>query len=238
MNVFFLLCVLSQIIFPQKEIYAYYFNFDEEARAFENVMLNDIIDLYNNKKKKNLILKFIEVKKFENLFLKLENGRHDKMIISSITITNKRKKLYDFSPIYIPTRNCILGLKSKNFKDKKKWEGLRIAYMNYTTEDDYVINIAKKYKLIAIPFSTTAQKIDLLLSNKSDLILSEVVSTLKDDRLEILDIVIKKNIGYGIVFPKGSHLNKELKPIINYYIKSAKYYRLLKSFVGKKISRF
>lgn len=236
-SILFLLLSLMFLL-SQETIHVFRFQFDKESAVFEEKILSGIIDMVNVKEGYTFKLLYHEEKSFKNLFSKLnEKKYHDNgLSISSITINDKRKLKYDFSPRYLPIRYAIVALKKNkeiNWKAKKH----KVGYIIGTTDEKFVKKYQSQYHFKIMPYNNSSEKILALKNGDIDIILSEIVSTFKDKELVIIDNILLEDYGYGIMFPKNSKLVALFKPYIEYYSNSKKYYRLLRKSYGNDIAK-
>ena len=74
---------------------------------------------------------------WSGIFAALNNGDVD-LIISGVTINDKRKQSYDFSPPYFAAKQLIAVPKSSSVASLKDLAGKKIAVVNASTADDVV----------------------------------------------------------------------------------------------------
>jgi len=74
---------------------------------------------------------------WSGIFAALNNGDVD-LIISGVTINDKRKQSYDFSPPYFAAKQLIAVPKSSTVSSLKDLAGKKIAVVNASTADDVV----------------------------------------------------------------------------------------------------
>ena len=66
---------------------------------------------------------------------------------------------------------------------------------------------------------------------------SEHLITYQDSSLVSLESISFLKKGYGLIFKKGSAVGKVIKPILDYYYSSPKYYQLIKESFGKQVAK-
>ncbi|PWK05713.1 basic amino acid ABC transporter substrate-binding protein [Tumebacillus permanentifrigoris] len=74
---------------------------------------------------------------WDGIFLTLKNGERD-IVASAVTITDERKKEFDFSDPYFDATQMIVSKKGKEFKTLNDLKDKKIAVQNATTGDEVV----------------------------------------------------------------------------------------------------
>ena len=90
---------------------------------------------------------------WDGIFSGLDKGDYD-CIISAVTITPERAVNYDFSTPYIQNYQCLVSLKSSDYKPASPADvaGKRIGYQEETTSDIYITDYADKNSVTFEPF--------------------------------------------------------------------------------------
>jgi len=216
------------------QITAYTFHFDSVTTQFEKTFFNEVIKLYNKKYDDTLNVTYTRIENFRDLFANVTDEH--KISISSITITEKRKEKYDFSYPYLPIRYAIFALKKSQIENWKT-NTYTIGYIKGTTDESFAKQLIGESKLVGVSFDKHSEKIKALHDGKIDLIASEILTNFVDPKLEILSDFIREDISYGILFKKNSELRKRMDRIIQYYVRTPLYYKLLKQTFGPEVAK-
>lgn len=212
-----------------------------DFRIFEQRLIQEIIDLYNLKNEKKLNIIFHEVDNFPKLFDVLETAiptgkQHSVMSINKISDTEKRRLEYDFSVPYMINKYVVLRLKSRaDITEKSIFKkGYNVGIVKNTIYTEIAKELDKNKTLRYTYFLNNESCATALKDKKIDLYFSDYVDTWIYN-LEIVK-VLKPEIDdkLAILFPKGSDLQKKLDKTIRYYVKSAKYYNLIRAVFGKE----
>jgi len=155
----------------------------------------------------------------------IDNGSVDAGI-SSITITEDRKELYDFSDPYFEATQMIMVPKDSNVKTLKDLEGMKIGVQTATTGDIVVQEtLGKTYKGIR-GYDGTPEAVDDLVIGRVDAVVADIVvlqayiDQLNNDNYKLVKDPAFEPEYYGIMVKKGS--NKELLDKINEALKKVK----------------
>jgi polar amino acid transport system substrate-binding protein len=105
-------------------------NKDKELVGFDVDIINAIA------KQQGFKVKLVNTP-WSGIFAALNNGDVD-LIISGVTINDKRKQSYDFSPPYFAAKQLIAVPKSSSVTSLKDLAGKKIAVVNASTADDVV----------------------------------------------------------------------------------------------------
>jgi ABC-type amino acid transport substrate-binding protein len=80
---------------------------------------------------------------WDGIFLSLSNGESD-IVASAVTITDERKKTFDFSDPYFDATQMIVSKKGSNLKTLNDLKGKKIAVQNSTTGEEVASNLLGK----------------------------------------------------------------------------------------------
>lgn len=157
---------------------------------------------------------------FDGLIPALKTGKID-IIISSMTITDERKKSIDFSDPYLTTGLCLLvGKKSpvKSIDDLDK-QGITVAVKKGTTGHTYAMQNIKKAKVLVLDKEAAA--VLEVVQGKADAFIYDQMSTYQNwkknqkNTTAILNPFQQEK--WGIALRQG---DKQLKTQINQFLKS------------------
>lgn len=180
--------------------------------------------------------------RFEGLRPALESGKID-LILSSMTITEERKKGIDFSDPYVGTELGILVAKDspiKGVEDLKK-EGVTVAVKLATTGQDFAESELKQAQLTILP--EAGDCVVQVIQGKADAFIYDQLSVFgfwednKETTRPILDRFRREFWGIGI--KKG---NDALRESVNAFLKefreSGGYARLSDKYLKERKEEF
>jgi polar amino acid transport system substrate-binding protein len=233
-----LACVL--IGFSQQTLTVYVNKLEGKVEALEKEIVQGVVDIYNKKNKEKLVLKFVPLASFEQGFEKVASEENC-IVINSVTITEERKKLYDFSVPYLPVKNAILIRSNSNIKDPKAWQkkGAKISFTRSTTGEAILLEETKKYALTLIPFDNRTQRIDALKKKVTNFAIGDNILSWDDPEIAVLYEFDDSGINnFGILFPKGSKLKASFDKTLTYYLRSPKFHQTTTQIFGNEITNY
>lgn len=141
---------------------------------------------------------------FDNLFTSLQQRQID-MIISAVTITDERKKKYDFSEPYLNAGQVIITQKTNTLiKSPTDLKGKKIAVQQGTTDEAEALKYTASNLVIRYPDFVQATK--ALVGGSVDAIVTDLPSAQgivsSNPTLKISSDPFTNDY-YGIVFRKG-----------------------------------
>jgi hypothetical protein len=226
----------------QTKISIFYNGEIDKKRSFSYKFIVGVIKLYNrNQSDDSLEFEIFQKNNFFELFdTMLDTTDYDKKLaIGSITISDERKKKYDFSP-YIPLRNILICLNNSEI-NQFNWanSNFKIGYFKGTSQERLVMELAKKSEIIPVGIElSNIEDVSLKLNNKLfDMMFVEGFSHKENITLREVTIYYDQNLSYGIMYPKNSRLKLKLQKYINYFMTSSMYYDLLRKTYGKDINK-
>lgn len=155
---------------------------------------------------------------FSSILAALQNGSVD-AAISTITITQERKKNFDFSDSYYEESLSVIYPEASPLKDKDSLKHKKIACQLGTTMEIWLQNNASDTEIVLM--DNNNQAIEALKAGHVDGVLIDSVQAVsfaaKNPGLAYTFIAKSEN-GYGIAVKKGS----ELKDQINHALQSLK----------------
>lgn len=182
----------------------------------------------------------LSIKKMEfyNLIPALQNGEID-VIISSMTITDKRKQIIDFSTSYYETPRKILvrrddtrfnNIKTEDDIDKN----IKIASIKATTGVELAQRIVHSHNVLE--FDCWEVMVQLLIDKELDAVVIDIGSIKKfldeHKELTLLPLVLEKE-EYGMaVDRKNSELLQSINLTISRLVNSGQYGRLVEEYVN------
>ncbi len=161
---------------------------------------------------------------WDGLIPSLKTGKID-IIISSMTITPKRKKVIDFSIPYARTNLAILTYPGSNIKksDNLNKKDKVIAVKKGTTGHFFAMDNFKKAKILVFDRENTA--VLEVIQKRADAFIYDQLSIYrnwekhKKNTVALLSPITKQPEYWGIAIKKG---NSQLKKRIDTFIKKAK----------------
>lgn len=101
-----------------------------------------MISLKPSRKQKGFDVKLVNTP-WEGIFATLSSGDRD-ILISGITITDKRKNMVDFSNPYFPAEQAIVISETSDVKDLNSLKELNVGVVNSSTGDIVVSDVIGK----------------------------------------------------------------------------------------------
>jgi ABC-type amino acid transport substrate-binding protein len=209
-------------------------NEKDKFTNFEKEMCSLFIDTYNKNKKLEFKLQFIP-STFSNILNKLAKPDSNALIfaIYTLSITEDRKEIYDFSTPYMINRPMILKSKLKmTQKDESDTRAVFGVFKNNMYEP-ILIERVKQTKQVYRSFLAKTKIVDALNSGVIDFWYTDYADLWSYN----LEVANELNIGtqdqYGLMFPKNSLLNKQLSKTFILFLKSDEFYKLVFKHFGK-----
>lgn len=234
--------VLITLGISQINLTVYTTNRVGKVGEFESQLVKEVLKLYESKNKTKVNAKFVKLNTFAEGFTKLnEAGNAEVCVINSVTITDERKKMYNFTSPYIPTRDAILVLASKKFTDKEIWKkkGTRIAYTPGTTGEAIIADLKSKYEIVGVPFENRAARLAALTSGKTEFAVGDNILAWDDPTYAVLNEIEGRKTGYfGMMFKNNSKMKAEFDKVFSYYVKSSSFRKLTSKVFGSQIAEF
>ena len=159
----------------------------------------------------------IKTVKFDDIFTNLDKMQYD-IIISSVTITDERKKKYDFSDSYINAGEVVVASSQSGtaLLTTKDLQGKKIGVEQGTTE----VENAKKFTSpnLVKEYASNDPALADLKSGKIDAVLTDLPNAkgiiTDNPTLRIASDPMTDEY-YGIAFRKGDPLIKKVNEILN-----------------------
>jgi ABC-type amino acid transport substrate-binding protein len=205
---------------------------------FEKDMVENVFKLHNERTKSNFKLNFIP-SKFADIMEKLKNPSNINMLgMHAISITEDRKKTYDFSMPYMVNR-LVISKSRINRPVLKVTDSLAIFGLLRGSIYEELMKIrSKKFK----------QKYKLYESSPSiysDLLAGNIHYYLSDySRLWVYDleaaeeIKLMKDDQNALLYVKNSPLKKKLDETLEKFLRSENFYNIVKKHFGQDAVTF
>jgi polar amino acid transport system substrate-binding protein len=181
-----------------------------ELRGFD-IDLGHLIAMRLGKKAR------FEEKPFNALLPSLAQGRID-CILSTVTISEERRKNFDFSHAYYKQPLMVVFPTGKNYQTPSDLEGKKVSTQLGTTMEMWLKQKVPSAQLVLLDHGN--QTIEALKAGRVDAVVLDGVQSMlfvrENTGLEAIPIAIADD-GYGVVLPKNSpltiHVNTALEQI-------------------------
>ena len=225
------------IAFSQKEIQVIFNSENTKLVRFELDLIKDLIAEYGKMKNVKFKIKYKGVKAFKNGFsMLLESKKDATLVINGISITDERKKIYDFSEPYMINKYSLMSRKDFDFKNDGKI--VRVAYQTGSIYEDMIGKINQIFPCKGVALANTSECVEKLKDKKVDMIFGDFVDSWIFG-IQLVQHVDKNKIDrYGIMYQKGSILKSELDNVFAQYKTSPRYSKLLKKHFGNYQKQF
>ncbi len=183
-------------------------------------------------------IEFVEME-FDELFPALDKGKID-LVISAVTINQRRKQMVDFSIPYFCADQAILAHADGDFtiEDLPDLANYKIGVQNATTGQFFL-----QYNLVEediipwqniVPFTNNNLAISALINGEIDLLIMDDSAAVSFSRIKPLKIVhiIKTDEEYGIALPKNSKLKKDIDIALRQILDSDFWISLITEYMG------
>lgn len=232
-----LIILLVNICFSQKTVYIYVNSADTKFTEFEQKVVKEIFDSYDQKSNESFQLEFVKYRIFSSIFdsLRAKTKTDYVMGINTVSITRDRLKEFSFSPPYLISKPVVLSKKHRELKITKE---TRISYTTNTIQEVMIKRLSEQYQFNAIPYASLSERYKALTDQVDDYGLGDYLNYWIYGFNLVSEIEEYGNDQLGIIFPKNSDLHTMLLPVMNYYFSSPKYYRLIKEDLGLEYLKF
>ena len=207
----------------------------------ENSMNHGILSLvknrYNKENNDKIHFVFKDLNHFERAFKLFDEAKGNDSILymNGVTITEERKKKFDFSIPYFPIRPAAMVTKDMDITEINIFDPkLRIAARSNTSNMKHAERISKRTGQKLIKISSTDSLERYYKNNLIDVYITDAVAAWTEKNLKLVHIYkeIEAN-GYGMLYPKGSRLKERLDKTLKKVISSPDYYKLIKKLIPK-----
>ena len=203
----------------------------------ERRLIYEIIDLHNKKELIKYKIVYKEIPTFSQLisiiYSKKAKDKERFIAIGQITVNNDRKKKYDFSIPYVPTKEVIITTKNNS-------SGLsinsRVGFLLNTIQAKSIQKLSKKIRIKQFAYNEYGKMFEAILQNDIDFCLGDNIDVWNHERLKISkELDEQQGEGFALLYLKNSELKDELDQYISYYLKSTKFKFLIEKLYGKSI---
>lgn len=176
---------------------------------------------------------------WETLLTSVEQGTEFDGAISAMSITDDRKKVYDFSPAYFESTNMIIVKEDSPVANALDLKGKKVAVQTGTTADKLMTEIMGEGNADLKRFETNTLALMELANNGVDAVVADIAVAqeyLKNNPdAKFKTLLDRENFAseyYGIAFPKGSELAVKLEPAVKKVLESDKYKEIYAKWIG------
>lgn len=233
--------LLVSLALAQTEVTVYTTSREGKVGQFEKELINNIFMMYNAKNASKIKAKFVKTRDFKHSFEVIDKRKDENiMVINSITISNERKKKYDFSEPYLPVWNSIL-VKSDSKAGPMDWQkpGAKIGYTPGTQGETLLTRLNRNLKFKMVPYNNRDARIAGLKKGEVDFMFGDNILSWDDKSLKVIyEFVAGDVTSFGIMYPKGSKYKSAMDGFIKYYLKSPKFFRFSQKLFGKAITDY
>ncbi|MFC5528686.1 basic amino acid ABC transporter substrate-binding protein [Cohnella yongneupensis] len=176
---------------------------------------------------------------WETLLTSVQQGTEFDGGISAMSITDKRKETYDFSPAYFESTNMILVKEDSTIANALDLKDKKVAVQTGTTADTLMTGIMGEGSSDLKRFESNALAFMEMNNNGVDAVVADIAVVqeyLKSNpKAKYKSIIDRENFAseyYGIAFPKGSELATKLAPAVKTVLESDKYKEIYAKWIG------
>ncbi|RYM06638.1 basic amino acid ABC transporter substrate-binding protein [Sporolactobacillus sp. THM7-7] len=177
---------------------------------------------------------------WDPLFVEIKNKRAD-LGISSISITDDRKKTYDFSVPYFLSTNEILVPENSDIKSAADLKGKTVAVMAGTTGQTVLEKLLGKNNKKIKKFKQNTLAIMEMIKGGADAVVADntvVEEYAKNNPKQKLKVIKDTKTFepeyYGLMFPKGSKLKADFDKAINKMYDDGSYEKIYQKWFKTK----
>ena len=231
-----ILIILQFIIAQKKEILVIFNGNNSKMTKFEISLISNLLFEYSKSSGERIKLKYKGVKKFNNTFQIINSGHRDKTLaVNTISITKDRQKKFDFSIPYVKNSYSYLSTKEFNYSEGSP---LRVGYVKNTLYESLIKKQSDKSVVEKKAYNNVRDCIKDMKSQKIDVIFTDYIDAWAYDLKFIKAVSKEANDKFGIMFPKGSKLKKDLDLIFAKFSKTDKFYKLIEQNLGAKAVKY
>ena len=135
-----------------------YLDSDEKPEGFDVAMMTEV------SKRLGLKLNYLAPQNFDTLITQVAAGTKMDVAVSSITITDERKELVDFSSPYYDSNQAVVIRKDSSYTDKSQLNGETVGAQSGTSGEEWVKENYTKSKYV--PYNSTSDLLAALRAGK------------------------------------------------------------------------
>jgi hypothetical protein len=218
-------------VYSQHTINIYSNNTNSKFAKFEREIIKTSFELMGKRFGYNLKINFKKIIHFKEAF-KLVNTDSEKdnihnISINSISITEERKEVFDFSNSYMPNKYVISSAKEIVSNDN-----LKVGYIIGSVISQYLDRLKKEYNYEFIPYTDYINFIGDLKKNKIQLIMSDYVDLWIYNLKLVEEIEMIGKDHFGVLLAKNCSIANDFKETFRYFVKTKHYYSIVKKHFG------
>ncbi|MGF7048949.1 polar amino acid transport system substrate-binding protein [Paenibacillus sp. DS2015] len=178
---------------------------------------------------------------WDTMLESVKQGTEYKGSISSVSITDERKETYDFSIPYFESTNMIMVKEGSNITTALDLQDKKVGVQGATTADTLMSDIMGQTNTDLKRFDSNTLALLELEHNGVDAVVADVAIVREyiknNPKNKLVGILDTDNFGseyYGLLYPKGSELKKQIDPAIKKVIENGKYTEIYKKWFGEE----
>jgi ABC-type amino acid transport substrate-binding protein len=242
-SLFLTICLFSSGV-CQKDIYIYRTIPHISISHIEESILKNAVLLFNKSNPLNELK--INYKMYDNFGIMIKDFKlackdditSSIMVADILNITEDRKNNFTFSEKYLPSQEIFY----KRGSDKTPFSLIKdknIAYMTNSVTESSVAYYKEKTNANFIGVNSTIDILNGVKSKKYDYGIDEYITIWEEPLLQCAKEIGRNiRLGYGFMYSKDSILKDQLDKYIIYYIKSAKFHKLLEKKYSVEIKNY
>jgi len=236
-------CTLFYISFSQTKIKLLSLTAGFRVDSIEHQIITNTLRLYNKNAQEKLILQIDTVPTFFSLLTSIDSvppdEYHTTLAMGTITNTPERRIKYDFSSVYIPSKEVLVARDRIPSFSITNISGKRVGYQRSTIEEKRIKRLKTIYPITPIGFVLYGDKGNALATGRVDFTLEDNIAVWDNPRFYIVhEFKDQAGKGISIMYPKGSVLRKKLDKYLRYYLKSPSFNALVERAFGKEIAHY
>jgi ABC-type amino acid transport substrate-binding protein len=207
---------------------------DNNLTSFEKKLVIEIFNFINKTNNKNYVLEFKKYEHFSDIFdLLLKNKNY--IAIDKISISEERKKQYEFSLPYIITNSRVIMAKRKK-TDLLLEEGYKAKYTYGCGRNTvFETELEDAHKLVGFKYRSYENDLDIynaLMKDEIDYFVSDYIDSWVYDLAVAFELKTTEEDRIAIMFAKDSDLKDPVNKVLKYLLRSSTFYKLVKSEFG------
>lgn len=227
-----LLYICSLQLFAQTKVEVYLSKLDNHLSKFEYDIIDSSLDLYQKKFGLQLDIEYKRLERFSDVFAILADSDNlSRLAIYSISITEDRKKMFNFSSPYLSNKYCFLTSEGKQI-DLSSEQIYTIGYLEGSTHVPILDKFGKQFKRVS--FINDTNRLEALENGKIDLIIAGYVFSW-DFKLDVIAFISNQESDlFSVMFPKNSEHYTNFNKVFTYFTHSTHFYSLVNKHFGKR----
>lgn len=205
-------------------------------------IVKDFVQFFNLKYNVNLKLNYSKEPVFSK-FIERVKTSPNLLGVSTVTVNDERKKIFNFTPSYITSPLVLITAKSVQSIDqmsklKERLDGFRVVTLQGSTHETFLKQLRENsLPSLAIEYAATINDVVALVSRKENyfsvLDLTEYIALRYSYAIKahFADFGVKNH--FAFILPRNSEMGKEWNEFLTpQYKASARYRRIIKENLG------